>query len=352
MKIITCASYYGCGSSAVTDLFSEYQDVSSLGEFEFRFLHDLDGVSDLEHHLIECPNRHNSGHAIKRFLRLSKFNAGTFYNARYERFFNNQYMALTLEYVKRLTSYQFPGYWFYDMFDGRSIKGYYCLQLLNKLLNKIRFIKWSPLRNEQTYGTILDKKDFLEYTQEYTHNLLKAAAKKNSKYLMIDQLMPSSNIMRCMRYVKDDVFVFVVDRDPRDLYIMAKYVWITEHVIPSDDVETFCKWFRFTRGCAEGQPVDKSKVLKLRFEDLIYKYEDTKQKIISMVGINESDHVAPFSAFNPRRSVVNTRSWLQHPEEADNIRKIEELLPEYIYDYSSVTKKEIPGIDCTDKRNF
>ena len=46
MKVITCASYYGCGSSAVTDLISEFSGVESLGDYEFRFLHDIDGISD------------------------------------------------------------------------------------------------------------------------------------------------------------------------------------------------------------------------------------------------------------------------------------------------------------------
>ena len=44
MKIITCASYFGSGSSAVTDLVSEYSSVHPNSEFEFRFIHDPDGM--------------------------------------------------------------------------------------------------------------------------------------------------------------------------------------------------------------------------------------------------------------------------------------------------------------------
>lgn len=86
MKIITCASFYGSGSSALTDLVAEYSCVKDLTNYEFRFLYDIDGVSDLEHYLCECHDRHNAGHALKRFKRLSEFNAGTFFNARYEPF--------------------------------------------------------------------------------------------------------------------------------------------------------------------------------------------------------------------------------------------------------------------------
>ena len=70
MKIITCASYYGSGSSALTDLVTEYARVKNLSEYEFRFIHDIDGIADLEYHLVNCHNRHNSGHALKRFRKL------------------------------------------------------------------------------------------------------------------------------------------------------------------------------------------------------------------------------------------------------------------------------------------
>lgn len=46
-NIITCASYGGTGSSAITDLMKEFNNVKSLGEFEFSIAHDLDGISDL-----------------------------------------------------------------------------------------------------------------------------------------------------------------------------------------------------------------------------------------------------------------------------------------------------------------
>ena len=77
MKILTCAGYFSSGSSAVTDLFSEYEKVSAVGDYEFRFLHDIDGVSDLEFHLTECHNRHNSrscrnAHLHSRNCRLQK----------------------------------------------------------------------------------------------------------------------------------------------------------------------------------------------------------------------------------------------------------------------------------------
>jgi len=351
MKIITCASFYGCGSSAITDLISEFRDVTSLGEYEFRFLHDIDGISDLEYHLVECPNRHNSGHALKRFERLSKFNAGTFFNPRYEPYFNNQYMNITKQYINNLITNKYKAQWFYDYYDKGKYQ-YYMIQLTNKILSKLKVNFWRPLKNEYTYETITDREYFIKTTQEYVHSLIEAANKKRSEYFMIDQLLPSSNISRCMQYIKDDLFLFVVDRDPRDLYIMGKYVWVNEHVMPVDNIENFCKWIRFTRKCGSGQEVDNTRVMKLRFEDLVYNYNDTVNQITSFIGLNTNNHINQFKKFNPKRSIVNTRSWEKYSNETENIMYIENNLSEYIYDYNAVRLNYIPGIDCTSFNTF
>jgi len=72
IKFLTCASYYGTGSSAVTDLISEYDGVDNLTDYEFRFLHDPYGVRDLQYYLIDNPNRHNSGFGLKKFIKYTK----------------------------------------------------------------------------------------------------------------------------------------------------------------------------------------------------------------------------------------------------------------------------------------
>lgn len=102
MKVISCASYHGTGSSAITDFLGEFDNVCSMTNYEFRFVQDPDGISDLEYNLVENHNRHNSGHALKRFKRLTDFNAGTKFNKRYEPFFDNQYKKISYKYIDRL----------------------------------------------------------------------------------------------------------------------------------------------------------------------------------------------------------------------------------------------------------
>ena len=52
MKIITCAGYYGTGSSAVTDILGEFDNIHFMGDYEFRFIQDPGGIADLEYNIV------------------------------------------------------------------------------------------------------------------------------------------------------------------------------------------------------------------------------------------------------------------------------------------------------------
>ena len=347
MKVITCASYYGSGSSAIIDLISEYKSVKNLGNYEFRFLHDMDGVSDLEFHLIECPNRHNTGHAIKRFERLIHFYSGSFFEKRYEKFFDYEFLKISNDYLSEMIDFKYKGWWFYDLYDkGRAL--YNLKQLENHFLKIFTRKPNNILKNEKTYCSSIDENRFLEITRNYTSKLFCAANKENNDYLVIDQLVPSQNIDRIMRYFKDDVYVFVVDRDPRDIYLSEMLKW-KECVIPHDPSE-FCKWYRFTHTLGS-KSIDK-KIIYINFEDLIYKYADTVKKIENVLNLSAECHLEAFSRFNPRRSLANTRIFERTKEYENAISLIESELSEFLYDFSSVNDNSIMGFDDSDNGIF
>lgn len=341
MKIITCASFYGSGSSALTDLVSEYDCVKDLTDYEFRFLYDLDGVSDLEYHLCECHDRHNSGHALKRFQRLSEFNAGTFFNSRYEPFFNGQYMKLTRKYIDSLVEFSYPGWWFYDIYDKGKIY-YYIMMEFNHILRKITRGKKKILPKEKIICSHPSETKFIKCTRKYVSELMSAANKEKLPYLEIDQLVPSQNLNRILRYFSDDIFVFVVDRDPRDIYTSNRFYW-KEHICPTYDVNDFCDWFIYTRESGDKEEYDSSIVYKLQFEDLIYKYKDTIHKIEEFTGLNNNNHSKQFSKFNPKHSVNNTKIWKKHNID-EEISVIEARLTKYLYPFEEVEGNSIPGI--------
>ena len=350
MKIITCASYFGSGSTALTDLISEYSTVHPNSDFEFRFVHDPDGISDLEYHLVERHNRECSGWALKRFIKFSDFNAGTWFNKKYEKYFHGNYKKYTKEYVNELLDFSFKGFWVYDVASkGRFL--YYLRGIFNKIFIKFKFEKIQILPKEITYCAHPSEEKFIEATQNYTSKLMTCLNDDNKPYMVVDQILPASNITRCMRYFKDDMYVFIVDRDPRDVYILCKTAWKWDHIFPHDSVETFCKWFEYARK-SEEKKYDDPRIKYLRFEDLIFNYEDTVKSIEEMTGLEDKDHDKKFTRLNPKRSCYNTQIWKKYPKYQKDIEYIESHLQEYLYDFSKADYDKVVGIETKDKSVF
>ncbi|MDO4431822.1 MAG: hypothetical protein Q4B80_00770 [Aerococcaceae bacterium] len=350
MKIITCASFYGSGSSALTDLIAEYDIVKDLTDYEFRFLHDMDGISDLEFQLCECHNRHNSGHALKRFKRFVDYHSGNGLVKRYEPYFNGQYKQISYDYIQRLTDFKFKGWWFYDLYD-KGETYYYVMQGLNKVLTKLSSGKIKLFKNEETYCSHPTQERFLAETQRYVSQLLQAANPENLPYLEIDQLLPSQNIGRILRYIQEPIEVFVVDRDPRDIYLLEKLYW-KGSVCPTDDVQTFCEWFLYTRHSGSEPVVARDNVTAIRFEDLIYRYDEMVAQIEAKTGLLASQHTKTFAKFNPKRSVHNTQLWKKHPELQADIQVIESRLQEYLYPFEQFSIETVQGVESEDNTAF
>ncbi len=337
MRVISCASYYGTGSSAITDYVAEFDGIFSLTNEEFRFLQDPDGIDDLAFHLLENHNRHNAGHALKRYKRLVDFYDGNIFGRKYAPFFHNHWREISYRYIDALTDFKFNGWWMYDLYD-RGSWFYFRKRIVNKLLHKTIW-RNSPertlntMKNEVTYCSAPTEERFVDLTKGYIEELLDEAS-GGAETVMVDQIVPPSNLPRYTRYF-DDIKVVVVDRDPRDLYLLEKMEW-KDGVIPHDDVKTFVKWYRYTRQHRKTETFDGGTTLFVRFEDLLYRYEAETSRLRDFLGLDEAAHVAPRTLLIPERSKRNTRKWLEYPECASDVAYIEEQLPEYLYDYSSV----------------
>lgn len=349
MKVITCASYYGSGSSALTDLVGEYDNVKNMSELEIRFLHQLDGVLDLEYHLVQNHNRQNSGHALKRFERLMKFYEGNCFSKQYSSFIDRRELhSITKRYIEKLTGFEYAGWNFYDLYDKGNLV-YYCYQVLNHIINKLGFHSFNILKSEKTLCSHPSQEEFLSATREFVHNILSAINGDELEYVEVDQLVSSTNIEKQLRYFKDDVFVFVVDRDPRDVFLLNKYCW-NDHVAPKD-VKLFCKWYAYTHEAGTGSHVIGERVFYIYFEDMIYHYDKTVSMIEKYTGLLDELHNRKFSRLNPKRSVVNTRLWEKY-NDLESIEYIEKNLSTYLYDYSNVDYALVPGIASRETNNF
>ena len=152
---------------------------------------------------------------------------------------------------------------------------------------------------------------------------------ENKPYMIVDQLVPPSNLSRYVRYF-NELIVFVVDRDPRDIYIEEKrYNW---GPVPVDSVEDFCRWYEITRKHRKNEEFPPN-VYVVQFEDMIYKYNETRDKLIKIVGLDISHLEKEKKIFDPDWSIKNTNLVKRFPEYREDVAYITERLHDYVYDF-------------------
>lgn len=328
MQKVTCISYHATGSGAVDDYLREFEGFNfAASGVECRFLQDPDGISDLQYNLIDNPNRLNSGYALKRYIRFAKNNHRT-----YENIFGNAWLQETKAYIDSLITERFKGYWHEEILLMPLYKRLYYLfrRALNKVAPKsLKVPSWKNyFPNEVFFHVYINKEDFFSKTQQYLNHLCDRNVKDSDRYFMLDQLIPTSNIPRYLQYV-DSLKVIIVDRDPRD--VLIQNIIVNDHVLPKDP-QVFARVYRDHRLISD-EKYQSDMVLRIQFEDLVYKYEETTQKIKAFLDLDESKHINKQKYFNPEISIKNTQMWISHPEYSEVARTIEELIPEYLYEF-------------------
>ena len=132
--------------------------------------------------------------------------------------------------------------------------------------------------------------------------------------------------------------------------MLCKTIWRWDNIFPHDSVESWCKWFRYVREQSKTQT--DSRIMYLQFEDIIYHYDEIVKKVEKFTGLNPYDHVNKFVRLNPKRSFYNTQIFKRNKKFEKDIRVIEELLPEFLYDFDSVSEVDVKGIDTKDTGTF
>lgn len=335
-NIITCASFGASGSGVVTDYLREYSGIKNMGDYEFRFLQDYDGVSTLEDALIHSPHRLNSDIAIQNFKRYVDRQCGTFLNRRYERFFNGQWKKISEVFLKKIIDAEWPGYWEQYQIMGPSkfhafIKYQLYPRILRLLAGNRKYIA-HYLPQKEMYFSAPSEDYFLNSVKEYVRELCNVIDPRHEyRYLFMDQLMPPANISKYERYF-DSIKTIVVDRDPRDYYI-ENVLRSGEGWVPKS-VENFVLLFRKHREQAKAF-TDSSNVLRLKFEDTIFKYDEFENSVRDFLELDKREHISPKEHFDPAKSVQNTRLWTKRKVNIAIIDQIEKLLPEFLYDFGA-----------------
>lgn len=346
-----CITGFGwSGSGALFDMLREYDDVQIIDcngcDFEFYLLSDPDGIRTLDYHLNYVHNRINSYRAINRFFKLTEaFSKAKFLH--YDVVFKGQFMDLTNKYVDSLIDFSLKSSTYYEVlfpsFKLRLIRPIHTFffRVFRKLSN-ITGLHNNPFPFQIGLKEMLcsyNPECFMQKTHQYLNSLLTLVDDKSGNPMIFDQIFPPDSPQDYMKYLPQSKCI-VVRRDPRDTYLLAKCTYNSLIPLPTDTVEDFVTFYK--KVIVDSIIPDSNEILSIWFEDLIFKYEETRIKVETFLGI--SLHTRSLSLFDPSVSINNTNLIERYPHYKSDIEYIEKTLPEALYPF-----EKYPHIRTSDK---
>ena len=329
-KYITCTGYGGTGSSIISDLMKEFKNVKSCGsDFEMTLAFDNDGISDLQHYVVDDFERNKVSEGIYRFQKHIKQISRSYnnkLNVEIEKIFND-YLNSIIDVDWKGTSVQQR----FRYSRWQRVILYRIPDIIQSLL--IRYnddyehttkYKWK-LPIYISYG----EEKFFENTKQMFKKLLDSFDNDfNYEYLCFDQLVPCYNYNRYLKYFPN-LKVIEVDRDPRDLFLLNELYW-HEGWIPSNDINKYIKWFKLLRVNKTNQTIPQN-VLCINLEESILNYDVFLKKTVNFIGLDLSDHDKPLQYFNPDISRKNIELWKTCNTLKTEVAKIECELSDYCW---------------------
>lgn len=339
--ILDITSYGWSGSGAYHDLLREFDGVElpCEGDWEFSLLWDVDGIYDLDNKLCEkCCRLYDSDMAIHRFLHRAKVLSEDPHMSYTKVFPDGVFFALCKDYIDKLVKIKFPARSFNDwIYPSR---GDSFIQTYNKIVNKlfgnriaVKILGNKVVENLQNYNPhemliAYKPNDFLIITNEFVSDLLKRVRKDSSKVLVTDQMLPPDNQELFLKYLKEPIKTIIVRRDPRDTFIAMRESGSFPNPIPRN-IDDFI-WF-YKNIVVKSLLPDTDNRLTLCFEDLIYEYDKTINKLQSFIYLGE--HAKPKFFFKPDVSINNTQLLGLFPKYKKEIERIEKEIPEALFPF-------------------
>lgn len=333
-KIIIPMGYMGSGSSAITDLISEFEgyDINN-GSFEYVFLHCPNGLFDLEDKLLVGNNAVRSDEAIHSFRNMMNdlYSKKLWWPANYKKNLSPDFMKITEEFLGEIIQYEPDDFWYMQekLDAGMFIK--MCVRKAVRILTRDKVMLKKPLSYSPMQLSFIDAESFYAASRKYLNSLFEEMGLQEH-HLVLDQLLLPYNLYRMENYFGEEAECFVIDRDPRDVYISNKYVWAKMGVVvpyPTNP-EQFCVYYRRMR--EQERPTDNPHVHRFHFEDLIYRYEESVDRVCDNLGLDKDMHKHQKTSFVPERSIQNTQLF-NYPEYREEMKIIEAQLKEFLYDF-------------------
>lgn len=324
--IINISGYGYSGASAYRDLLKEFSDTTCFPA-EFQLLQEPDGLLDLEYGLVLSPRRINSNTVICRFRK----NIFSVRHEVYAQLSKGKYYSLTNDYLTSLVQASWFGRSMYDPIDICSIytKGK-IFSWGKRCAEKICRHIGLPPRYDRRYYSSMPSSEFVQKTRQYIHDLLDYCGYSLDNYLILEQAFGIESPLNGAHCFACDVKSIVVDRDPRDVFILTNKIFKSKSsFMPnSGDVEQFVRYYKTLHRSISND----DQVRYFSFEDLLFDYDRIVEELSSWLGIGQNRNLK-FRYFDPACSVANTKLYEKYTGLEMEIGYIERELHEYLYPF-------------------
>jgi hypothetical protein len=345
MKFLDISGYGHSGKGVLTDLFREFYGYNvPHPNFEFNLLRIQGGLLDLKFSLVDNWSPIRSNAAILRYKKLVKrigpkadlFRPKSLFYSNgmsYDLYFNQKFTDLSIKYINSLISYTYEGDWPYNLIDELPVK-----QFIQRFEQNI--FGWANYKSK-IIVTSVNKNDFILLTQNYLNSLFNEIKKPDeTTFVMHNAFEPfhPQNSIEIFENAKS----IIVQRDPRDIYASlfldneGHYVSneTSDHwkqkisFLGAENIDIFCnrQLIQFQQALIEPNP----NILRIRYEDIILKYDQTLNEIYDFLGEEPSIHIKKKMFFNPENSKKNIGLW-KKVNRYKEIQIIEKKLSDFLY---------------------
>ena len=213
------------------------------------------------------------------------------------------------------------------------------MQLAAHIIYKKNFMKYGvgyKTDGKPSYVSIPNVEELQQAAIKFTDGYFKLFDNKDTINVYDHLIWPQQIENYSKFFNNDDLKIIVLVRDPRDVFLLNKYVWYHDPrgkrlANPSlrTKVEDFVHdWERTFKPIPQGK-----NIMRVQFEDLVYRYEETVAEIENFLGISSSQHIRKKEKFNPHKSIENTQVFNTKDEWRQEVESIEFMLPDNLYTF-------------------
>lgn len=349
---IAITGYYGTGSSALIALMNEnkltYHVNFNQREYEHVIFYINGGLFALGNTIASSSSPLECEVAISNFKKsmYQLYNNDYGWFGSFKKYLGNDFLSIVDDFVDSISNSS----------NGRNINFYRgrrtsILKIIAQILAKIIYKREIYSLGRQYifekrpfYNICVNKDEFYYYAIQFTNAFFELCSKNTNKKICIyDHLLLPQNYKLLDKYFENNTKLIIVQRDPRDLYILNKYFWSKKY-IQSDtplpiDIKEFIKYWKLS--FIQPKKINNKNVLIIQFEDLIYFKNKVKKQLCDFFEIDLDSFVNEYSFFDESKSIKNTQTYLCKKEWKEEVFLIEEELKDFLYDFPYVIETDI-----------